>query len=191
MRSIVLAAGLSSRMGKQKLLLPFEGRCVLEHVIENMTEAGLVPIHAVLSDEVNKALTLSSDNVLVLINEHPEQGQSSSLAIALESIPDGEDFCIMLGDLPLVKAEAAESLFRKFLQMPENKSVLAPSRDGIFGHPIFYRSVWRDRFRLASGDVGGKKILMKYECEIMRTKVSDEHFKDIDTPEEYRNLLRT
>ena len=123
--------------------------------------------------------------------EHPEQGQSSSLAIALESIPDGEDFCIMLGDLPLVKAEAAESLCRKFLQMPENKSVLAPSRDGIFGHPIFYRSVWRDRFRLASGDVGGKKILMKYECEIMRTKVSDEHFKDIDTPEEYRNLLRT
>ncbi len=48
----MLAAGLSRRMGVQKLLLPFAGSTVIETVIKNMYEGGLSPIIAVFSREV-------------------------------------------------------------------------------------------------------------------------------------------
>ena len=187
---IILEAGLSSRMGKQKLLLPFGAKSVIESVIDSMTEANLLPIHLVLSREVSSALNIKSNTICTFINENPERGQSSSLAIALNSLPDKEDFCIMLGDLPLVRPRGAMLLYESFLSMPKEKSVLAPCRDGVFGHPMFYRSVWKERFGSASGDIGGKKILMHYNDEIMRIEAADEHFRDMDTPEEYRTLLK-
>ena len=105
-------------------------------------------------------------------------------------LPEGEDFCIMLGDLPLARAQDIAALAERFDGLPPEKSVLAPCRGGVFGHPMFYRSVWRERFRGASGDVGGKKILMRYEPEIERVSAPDSHFKDMDTPEEYEKRLK-
>ncbi len=56
MNSILLAAGLSKRMGVQKLLLPFGETTVIETVIENMHGGGLSPIIAVFSREVADAV---------------------------------------------------------------------------------------------------------------------------------------
>ena len=50
MTALLLAAGLSRRMGTQKLLLPFGERTVLEAVIGNLRAAGLIPILCVLSE---------------------------------------------------------------------------------------------------------------------------------------------
>ena len=102
MKAILLAAGLSKRMGVQKLLLPFGDSTVIETVLENMRGAGFSEIIAVFSSEVHDVLGDLGDGIRAAVNPAPERGQSSSLSIALEMLPDGEDFCIMLGDLPLV-----------------------------------------------------------------------------------------
>ena len=52
MEAILLGAGLSKRMGRQKLLLPFGGKTVIETVIDNLRDAGVERICAVLSREV-------------------------------------------------------------------------------------------------------------------------------------------
>ncbi|MDO5114624.1 MAG: nucleotidyltransferase family protein [Synergistaceae bacterium] len=188
MNVILLGAGLSKRMGQQKLLLPFGDKSVIETVIDNLRSAGLGHIYAVLSREVAAALS-PAGGLAVGVNEEPERGQSSSLKIGLDMLPAGEDFCIMLGDLPLARPADITALAARFAALPPEKSVLAPCRGGVFGHPICYRAIWRERFRGAEGDVGGKKILMKYEAEIERVTVPDRHFKDMDTPEEYNKLL--
>ena len=51
MQTILLAAGLSKRMGRQKLLLPFGSSTVVETVIDNIRSAGLVPTLCVFSQE--------------------------------------------------------------------------------------------------------------------------------------------
>ena len=56
MEAILLGAGLSKRMGRQKLLLPFGGKTVIETVIDNLRDAGVERICAVLSREVAAAL---------------------------------------------------------------------------------------------------------------------------------------
>ena len=190
MDAILLGAGLSKRMGRQKLLLPFGGKTVIETVADNLRRAGIERICAVLSREVDAALPRLRDEIETRINEAPERGQSSSLAIGLEMLGEGRDFCIMLADLPLAAPEAIAALARRFDALPPEKTLLAPCRGGIFGHPMFYRALWRERFRSAQGDAGGRKIVALYDSEIERVAAPDCHFKDMDTPEEYEERLR-
>lgn len=190
MDAILLGAGLSKRMGRQKLLLPFGGRTVIETVIGNLQSAGIERICAVLSREVAAALPRLPAGVEARVNETPERGQSSSLAVGLEMLGEGRDFCIMLADLPLAAPEAIAALARRFEALPPEKTLLAPCRGGVFGHPMFYRAVWRERFRAAQGDAGGRKIVALYEPEIERAEAPDCHFKDMDTPEDYAERVR-
>ena len=188
--AILLGAGLSKRMGRQKLLLPFGGKTVIETVIDNMLGAGIGRICAVVSREVAAALPRLPDGVAARVNEAPERGQSSSLAIGLDMLGEGRDFCIMLADLPLARPEAIAALARRFEALPPGKTLLAPCCGGAFGHPMFYRALWRERFRAAQGDAGGRKIVALYESEIERADAPDCHFKDIDTPSDYAERVK-
>jgi molybdenum cofactor cytidylyltransferase len=105
-------------------------------------------------------------------------------------VPDGEDFCIMLGDLPNASAEAIASLTEQFRNLPEGKTVFAPCRGHVFGHPMFYRAIWKERFASAEGDTGGKTILKQHWDEIETAETGDGHFKDVDTPEDYKKALQ-
>ncbi len=189
MKAILLAAGLSKRMGVQKLLLPFGDSTVIETVLENMRGAGFSEIIAVFSSEVHDVLGDLGDGIRAAVNPAPERGQSSSLSIALEMLPDGEDFCIMLGDLPLVGKDEMIKLKDRFSGIPEDRTVFTPCRNGIFGHPMFYRAIWKERFKAAQGDAGGRNILREHKDEIMAAETSDCHFRDIDTPDDYEKLV--
>jgi len=123
MNAILLAAGLSKRMGVQKLLLPFGEITVIETVINNMHGGGLSPIIAVFSRGVADAVQERPEWLRIGINNAPERGQSSSLAIALDMLPDNEDFCIMLGDLPFVGREEIKRLRECFSSIPTDKTV--------------------------------------------------------------------
>ena len=191
MIALLLAAGLSTRMGCQKLLLPFGNSTVVETVLDNISRAGCFSeVCAVFSKEVAEKLTPHTNRFRAEINPAPERGQSSSLLIGLGMVPDGEDFCIMLGDLPLARAESIARLAAAFGELPPDKSVLTPSRNGGFGHPMFYRSVWKERFQSATGDMGGRKLLMNHDTEIVRVEAPDGHFRDLDTPEDYKNIIK-
>lgn len=185
MRTILLAAGLSTRMGRQKLLLPFGESTIVETVLENLYKARLIPVCAVFSADLALKIGANHELLETAINPSPEQGQSSSLAIGLTMLPDGEDFCIMLGDLPNASSDGMAALYKRFMARPEGKTVLAPQRNGAFGHPMFYSALWKERFAAAEGDMGGKAVLKRHYDEIMTVEADEGHFKDIDTPEDY------
>lgn len=190
MRTILLAAGLSTRMGRQKLLLPFGGLTVVETVLENLYKAGFAPVCAVLSADLAEKIKDRPGLLETAVNHAPERGQSSSLAIGLAMLPEDEDFCVMLGDLPGATPEGMAALYEKFKNRPKQSTVLAPLREGAFGHPMFYASVWRERFARAEGDMGGREILRRHGGEIMTVEADEGHFRDIDTPEDYEKACR-
>lgn len=185
-----MAAGLSTRMGRQKMLLPFGDKTVVETVINNLRSAGIEKIHAVLSREVAAALPSLSSKVNVRVNENPERGKSSSLAIGLEMLGQGRDFCIMLADQPLTTGDAIAELARQFQNLPQQKTLLAPWRDGAFGHPMFYRALWREQLLASEGENGSRKIISLYDDEIERVPAHDGCFSDIDTQAEYEKSLK-
>ena len=192
MIALLPAAGLSRRMGTQKLLLPFGDGTVLEAVIGNLRAAGLTPILCVLSEATLRGLRPLAEDVTVLINPAPERGQASSLAIGLDTLPDGErePFCLMLGDLPLARPEDMAQLRLAFQRRPDGYTALAPYREGRFGHPIFMEGLWRDRLRSASGDRGGRDTMARFMPEVLTVEGEDGFFDDLDTPEDYRRVCR-
>ena len=192
MTALLLAAGLSRRMGTQKLLLPFRGETVLEVVIGNLRAAGLTPILCVLSETTRRELRPLGRDVTVRINPAPERGYASSLAIALDALPDGEGepFCLMLGDLPLAQPDGMAQLRVAFQRRPAGYTALAPYREGRFGHPIFMEGLWRGRLRSASGDRGGRDVMARFMPEVLTVAGEDGFFADLDTMEDYRRASR-
>ena len=197
MIALLPAAGLSRRMGTQKLLLPFGDGTVLEAVIGNLRAAGLTPILCVLSEATLQGLRPLGEDVTVLINPAPERGYASSLAIALDALGRAEPaalregpFCLMLGDLPTAQAHDMARLRLAFERRPAGYTALAPYREGRFGHPIFMEGLWRARLRAAAGDRGGRGILEAHEGEVLTVEGKDGFFEDLDTPEDYRRVCR-
>lgn len=197
MIALLPAAGLSRRMGTQKLLLPFGAGTVLEAVIGNLRAAGLTPILCVLSEATLQGLRPLGEDVTVLINPAPERGYASSLMIALDALDRAEPaalregpFCLMLGDLPTARAHDMARLRLAFERRPAGYTALAPYREGRFGHPIFMEGLWRARLRAAAGDRGGRGILEAHEGEVLTMEGEDGFFDDLDTPEDYRRVCR-
>lgn len=197
MIALLPAAGLSRRMGTQKLLLPFGAGTVLETVIGNLRAAGLTPILCVLSETALQGLRPLAEDVTVLINPAPERGYASSLAIALDALGRAEPaalregpFCLMLGDLPAARAHDMARLRAAFERRPAGYTALAPYREGCFGHPIFMEGLWRERLRGAAGDRGGRDVMARFMPEVLTVEGEDGFFEDLDSPEDYRRVCR-
>lgn len=192
MKAIVLAAGLSTRMKKQKLLLPFGRGTVLSTVVYNVLGAAFDEVVLIVSKDtagVCAAFLPPSPQLREIVNESPERGQSSSLKLGVNALGEG-DFCVTLADLPLVSSEEFARYRALFESRGGEYTALIPCRDGHFGHPSFFTSLWRGRFCGAEGDAGGRGFLRAFEGELLYTEGEDSFFMDMDTPEEYGQIMR-
>lgn len=192
--SIILAAGLSRRMRKPKLLLDFHGKPVISYPVRLATKHRLYPIILVVGQYIHqmKERLSSYGNITYLYNPQCEQGMSTSLKLGFQSIEgDVDGVLIFLGDQPCVANEVIESLVMEFKENREaGIKVVRPRYDGKEGHPILFDKDLFHEFQSLEGDEGGKRILKKYKDAIkyIDFPVAD-WGKDIDTEEDYSNLL--
>ncbi|MEC1521254.1 nucleotidyltransferase family protein [Neobacillus niacini] len=185
--AIILAAGLSKRMGHPKLLLPLNGKPLFRYPLEQAIRNHLQPICLIAGQHLQAFQTASSDLVGVeyIYNRGYEQGMSSSLKIGIENIKDCTDAAfIFLADQPFVPDLVVQSMIEEF---GKDTRIVRPQYQGNFGHPILIDKSLYDEFLKLEGDQGGKAIINNYKSE---TKILtfDHPFwgMDIDTPEEYR-----
>lgn len=127
-RAAILAAGTSSRIGRQKLLMEFRGRKLVEYPIEAAQPWS--PI-VVCGTEVEAHLRGRSD-VEIVRNEEPELGMAHSLALANRAARADLALIVLLGDKPLV----SRSLIDLILTAAETADFVYPVRDGVPGHPV-------------------------------------------------------
>ena len=188
---VILAAGSSRRMGKPKQLLAFEGTTLLNRVMSLACQSSDNPIIVVLganADVIKENLTVSRAEVIV--NEGWEEGMASSLRKGLvemnERYPEVDGVMILVGDQPYLNKQYIQQLLEA-----QNKSglpIAACSYEGIIGTPVlFHKSVFPELMAL-QGDVGAKKIIQNRKQDVV-TVLFDKGIVDIDTPEDYENLL--
>lgn len=187
MRVILLGAGMSKRMGVQKLLLPFNTKTVLETVLECLRGAHFEQILLVTTREIGDYIRKRVENVVVLLNNNPTAGQSESLKIGLNALENHEDFCLMLGDLPLVSVEDVTKIRWLFLNRDMTYTAVVPFSSQAYGHPSFFSGIWKKRFSALSGDMGGRSVIDEYRREVKLFPGSNSLFFDIDTEQEYRS----
>jgi molybdenum cofactor cytidylyltransferase len=183
---ILLAAGESRRMGRPKLLLPWENSTVIAHVVSRYLTAHLSELLVVVGAEgENIRRALSSKPVLVVENPDFREGMGSSLRRGVEAAAaDSEGYLIGLGDQPFITSEIIDQLITSFLKLRPGIAVC--SHQGKFGHPVIFGRKFRRDLCALRGDVGGRKIISEHPVEVACIEVgSGAIFLDIDTPADY------
>lgn len=187
---MVLAAGASTRMGSPKQLLPYEGKSLIRHCVQNALASRSFPVVVVLG--ANKDLIkLELEDMPVFIAENPdwEEGMASSIRCGMEMLltvhPGINGVIVMLCDQPFVNALFINQLLETFEKEPH--PVIASFYGNEFGVPaLFHRDLFYNLSAL-QGNGGAKKLIMQHKGDVVPVAFP-EGLIDIDTPEDYLGL---
>lgn len=176
MTTILLAAGLSERMGKNKLLLPFDGKTVIEKTLLSILPFSGKIIVVTGHERQRIEERLRSYPVTFAFNPDYMLGQRGSTLKGLECVDD-DDFAILPSDLPLLQKEDVRVLIGGL----EKASVVRPVYSSLPGHPVIYR---RSNLRkLLSYEGTMKEYLKKEGCMCIPSSIGTVY--DVDTPSRY------
>lgn len=186
---VVLAAGVSSRMGRQKLLLPMEGgRPLIRLSVERVVAAGLDEVVVVLGHDAEAvAAALAGLPVRTVINPRYAEGQSTSLRAGLDALPAGTEAAVVaLGDQPLPDPGLIRRLVALFRRT--GHPIAVPRyRDGR-GHPVLFATALFDELRAVTGDQGGRGVIARDPARVAELPVDAPAPPDVDTWDDYSAL---
>ncbi len=189
--AIVLAAGLSSRMGPDnKLLSDYGGQPLIAHVVEQIRNAHLERIVVVTGHEANDVRNaLTSHNVEFVENPDFAEGLSSSLRAGLRRVTNEVDGAIVcLGDMPLITAEEINKLIEAFAP-EDDHAICVPTHDGKQGNPVLWSNQFFDEMLSLKGDIGAKSMIAHHEELVCEVPMPNEAaLIDVDTQEALRSL---
>ncbi len=181
--AIVLAAGLSSRMGEtNKLLAQVNGKSLLKHVLINLTKSDVDQIVVVAGHESEKiAQQISGPSIKLINNADFEKGLSTSIKAGIETIQSSCDaVLIMQADMPFVESNLFNQIISAF---HNNDDIVIPRYKGQIGNPLLWSSKYFEQLKQLSGDKGAKQILNDYKGAISYVDVDNIGILvDIDEP---------
>ncbi|MDA3781358.1 MAG: NTP transferase domain-containing protein [Bacteroidales bacterium] len=181
---ILLAAGLSSRMGEWKLLLNYNNKTILLNALDNACKyTGNVFISGGFNIEELKKNIPINEQIRIIENPDYEKGMITSIKAALPYIKS-DKFFIALSDMPLIPAE----IYKK-MSMIEFSNALFPVKDGKRGHPVLIDSSLIDLISKIPDSKKMKDFLSTLSVSEIEVQ-SDDIFFDIDTMSDYRKLLK-
>ena len=188
--AIVLAAGASTRMGEQKLLLPFAGTTVIAHIVRELHAAHVAAVHVVVGFEPDRVrAALSGSRVNIVENPDYTRGMLSSIRAGLSSAPETWTAALIaLGDQPLIRAAHAAALLAAHAADPER--ILAPGHEGRRGHPLLLpRRFWAEA-AVQHDDTGLRGLLHAHAEDLRVVEMgSGDVLSDMDTPDDYARTL--
>ena len=191
---VILAAGNSTRMGKDnKLLKNIGGAPLIRNIALEITKSDLDSCSIVLGYQSDKVADVIKDlNINLILNPLWKEGQASSLKAALDSLTSSySDLLIMLGDLPGIKSGHLNRIIEEHLSS-ENRSskITIPSFKGETGNPVIWgRSFFHDLSNL-EGDEGGRVLFGQHPAAINLIEMDDPSVvTDTDTPEDFDDFL--
>ena len=211
--AVVLAAGLSRRMGgANKLLVDIEGAShakrdsearsgVGNHepsVSEGRSGLSIIArvVDALLASNVEKVLVVVGHEaarvkealveraVTFVANPDYEEGLGASLRVGISAVDsDMDGALVVLGDMPWIRSELINKLISRF-DPQSGKTIVVPVHEQKRGHPVLWSADYFEEMRKLRGDVGARALLEKYSSAVLPIAVDDDAVnRDIDTPE--------
>ncbi len=195
MTAIVLAAGLSRRMGAEnKLFLPFGKQTLLETTLSHIEAAGIGEILVVVGHEKEQVYALLKNKPYNII-ENPGylEGMTSSIRAAVaETRLDTTGFMICLSDMPLISAGEYRLLAETFTAAlkTDAAAIVQPRYQGRPGNPVLFSARYRNDLLALEYPEGAKPIVQAHRDHLVLVDMpSDAVLLDADTQEAYQVLL--
>ncbi len=185
--AIILAAGASTRMKRQKLLLPFNGKTIIETVVENVANVVGSNIMVVLGSHAEEIKSLmENQKVQFCINENYLNGMLSSAICGFRALPnEAKAALVFLGDQPQIPQLATNLVIDAW--MKSKKGIVMPTFNGRRGHPVLIETRYKSEIEKLDPERGLKTLSEKYKYDVFEVECEiPEILRDIDTPEEYQ-----
>lgn len=183
--AIILAAGSSTRMGRCKALLPWQGETLLSYQIRQWRQVGIRPLVVLGSHNAASAGPHLLDQPAV-INPDPEGGKAGSIRVGLEHLPERWDWLAIAA----VDQPRPGWIYRRLIGAFQQHQPLitAPVFEDRIGHPVVFRSDLEVELRgIQEGALGLRQIMTRHRQQIHRVACEDPVvLSDLNTPERYQ-----
>lgn len=191
--AVILAAGLSTRMGQMKALLPIGELTTLEHSVNLFKNAGISKIYVVTGYQREELLELiqklAVQSVEEIYNLNYKKGMFSSVQSVIQAMSrDYDAFFLLPVDIPLIELSTIKKMMAAFSLSAVK--VIYPIYNGKRGHPPLISSELNDSIMNWDGTLGLRGLLSQYEDFSLSIEVGDAAIlSDMDTPEDYLKIL--
>jgi molybdenum cofactor cytidylyltransferase len=198
---VILAAGESSRMGKDKALLPWPPHIAgqpaspdtfLSAAIRSLARSTDFVVVVAGKNEATLTPVVYAEGASMVVNPDPSRGQFSSLQLGLHEVLNrGRDAAVItLVDRPPAAAATVSKLREEFEAAPQNVWAVVPELSGKHGHPFLVGRELIEGFLQAPAMATARDIEHRFQAHIRYVAVDDPFVAlNINTPEDYAALM--
>ena len=182
--AVVLAAGLSSRMGSNKLLSELNGQALIQHTIGRLSKAAVDEIIVVTGHQADEVQAVLKNRKLRFVhNADYAEGLSTSVRAGIAAVQDFDAAFVCLGDMPLIEAADLNRMIAAFNAV-EGRSLVAPVLGRKLGNPVLWGQEHFTDLMALTGDRGARSLIESQRDQIVEIAVThDGILLDADTPE--------
>ncbi|MCG7493280.1 NTP transferase domain-containing protein [Thalassobius sp. Cn5-15] len=188
--AILLAAGLSRRMGdRNKLLLHVAGKPMVRHLAETYLSVVTSPLTVVTGHQACEVRAALAGLPLVFAHNNDfGQGQPGSVATGLGVVSDADLLLIGLADQAYLQADDLRQLMR-WHRSNDSRKITVPKQGAVRGNPIIVPRVLRPRLT-ENPDRPGCMRLTRDRPELVQFAPlrAPGFYTDVDTPHDYAAL---
>ena len=182
---ILLAAGLSRRMGEDKLLLMHNGQSLLRLALKLLSELAAFERFAVTTETRRDSVEIL-ENIRFILNNNPQIGQSESIRLGI-SEATGSHFIFLVADQPRLTAPALKPIFTAVRENPDK--IVFPLLRGKPSSPAVFPSRFKPELLALSGDMGGREVRRAFPDWCYGVDIENpDDFVDIDNTSDYGRL---
>lgn len=186
---ILLAAGSSSRLGRPKQLIEFQGKKLIQKAIDEAQKSKADTLVVVLgwNPELVKS-GFDSEKILHVINENWQEGMATSMQAGLRFLLEKEQpdqVILMLVDQPFVDASILNQLIS--LKGKSGKGIVACSYSDTLGVPAIFDQIYFKEMLELKVSEGAKKVILRNKADVFELDFP-QGAVDLDTEEDLDRL---
>ncbi len=188
---MVLAAGKSERMGKNKLLLEIKGKKLIEHILGALESSKVNEIVVVLGHnpwEVRDVI--SRFKCSIVVNEMYMKGMVSSLKTGLTQVEHADAVLIVLGDQIILNPKLIDAMIGEMEKNIKKVLIVSPIYKGKKGHPVlFHKRLFNEILSLTKYNTL-RDVIHKHSNSLLTIEGDKWTIIDIDDPNDFDTATR-
>lgn len=182
---IVLASGMSKRMGQNKLTLKLNNKMVFEYTLDLINKISFDEV--IVVTRFKEVINYSKKyNFKIANNKNYYLGQSESIKSGVEIAREDNDYMFFVADQPMLTTKTVNKIIESY--SGEKKEIVIPFFKEIKGNPIIFNNYYRESLLTLEGDKGGSAIIKNNIENCKKVYFTNDENEDIDSIEDYRRI---
>jgi molybdenum cofactor cytidylyltransferase len=185
---IVLAAGSSTRMGRNKMLLEVDGQPLVRRAARAALEAGLDPVLIVVGHEAERVQqAVAGLGCRTVLNADHAQGVRVSMQAGVRALPeDVRAAVVILADMPFVTAAMIRTLAERY--RTQKPPLVVSAYGDVNAPPTLYDRALFAELLASTGEGCGKHVVKQHKGEAVVVAWPESALFDVDAPEDYERV---